>query len=288
MANLIQTEKLKRSSNPILTARSLVQSIIKINFPIDVCGIARELGITEIKEVDNDGFVGLLATTKSKIYGIINISTSIREKSKRRFTITHELGHFLITTHGTNYQCTLDDINTFRQDKPHEYEADTFAAELLMPEDYFKKDIYPKSLSKKLLVSIAEKYGSSLTSTFIRYKELTEEKVAVILSENGLIKWGFGSNNFRLNKMRGDKLHEYSYAIDFFNGDLPPDDFETVDIDAWFDASSFRNEMEAKELSVPLPRYNQVLTMLWAYEKDHDIDEYEENELDGYLRFKKR
>ncbi len=66
---------------------------------------------------------------------------------RRRFTIAHEIGHLLF-----GHTCNQSD------DKDHnEKEADIFAAELLIPKEFLKKDfkITPKipDLAKKYLVS---------------------------------------------------------------------------------------------------------------------------------------
>ena len=53
---------------------------------------------------------------------------------KRRFTIAHEIGHMLMNTSCSNLEESL------HENKPAEIEANQFAAELLMPLAFLKKD----------------------------------------------------------------------------------------------------------------------------------------------------
>ncbi len=53
---------------------------------------------------------------------------------RQRFTVAHEIGHLLLGHTSENSVFDLD------SKKPEEAEANQFAAELLMPEDMFKKD----------------------------------------------------------------------------------------------------------------------------------------------------
>ena len=73
--------------------------------------------------------------------------------SRQRFTIAHELGHFLLG-HELGDKI-IDDVFDRPTDK--EKEANEFAAELLAPKDLLKKDINKKlkipDLAKKYIVS---------------------------------------------------------------------------------------------------------------------------------------
>lgn len=70
---------------------------------------------------------------------------------RKRFTIAHELGHFLL-----KHLAKEHEIN-FYDKTPQEREANQFAAELLMPLDFIKADFKNSpnidGLSKKYLVS---------------------------------------------------------------------------------------------------------------------------------------
>ena len=67
--------------------------------PIDE--VARSLDITEIRKDRFDGFEGMLLTDRRRSFGKILANT--RHNARRaRFSIAHELGHFLLESHELN------------------------------------------------------------------------------------------------------------------------------------------------------------------------------------------
>jgi hypothetical protein len=276
----------KKSSAPILCAKSLINALENIVFPLDVEEIALSVGIREIRQLDDEGFEGILVANPEKTKGYISIASSIREHTRKRFTIAHELGHFLITTHGNQFSCTSHDLNNFNdKNKIMEVEANQFAAELLMPEKYFAKEISNKAPSYALIQSLTDKFCSSLTSTLLRYKDLTDESIAIVMSENSIIKWASRSVEFKYFIPSPTTLSPDSYAIEYFKGNDLPKEFNEVERDTWFDTATIKHQLIVKELSIPLPFYRQVLSVIWLYEDEDEIENYED-EFDGYLRRK--
>ena len=277
----------KKSADPTATAENLISALKDSTLPINVEGIALNVGIQDIIEIESDEFEGLLVALPDKSIGYININKNIRENSRRRFTIAHELGHFLITTHKNEYNCSSNDMNNFKNSRsPQEIEANQFAAELLMPKHYFINEVNDRPPSAHLVNSLTSMFETSLQSTLVRYTEMTQESIAVVLSENLKVKWALRSNNFKYYIESQVPLSPDTYAYDFFNGDDLPSDFQEVEKDAWFDTSEIKHFLLVKELSFPLHFYNQVVSIVWVDEDEEEI-EYDEEEFDGYLRLKR-
>lgn len=59
--------------------------------PPDLASLCKELGL-RIQEVPAKGFDGALVRSKSGQKGIIAVKASIREASRKRFTVAHEIG----------------------------------------------------------------------------------------------------------------------------------------------------------------------------------------------------
>lgn len=75
----------------------------------------------------------------------------LRPVHRQRFTVAHEIGHFVLGHTSTSHERSDDN-------KPEEIEANQFAAELLMPLKMLKRDInnganVPKQLAKRYFVS---------------------------------------------------------------------------------------------------------------------------------------
>lgn len=105
----------------------------------------------------DDGFVAIGVNSK-------------KPKVRQRFTLAHELGHFLLG-HEIGEKIIEELVN-----KPtdQEREADEFAAELLIPKDFLEKDIKEKLVILKI-PELARRYGVS------------EQAMSIRLLETGLI-----------------------------------------------------------------------------------------------------
>lgn len=77
---------------------------------------------------------------------------------RRRFTIAHEIGHFLMNTAHYKQSGELGNLEMLDTANPIEKEANAFAAELLMPLQQFKKDCRSRL---KSLDELSEKYQVS-------------------------------------------------------------------------------------------------------------------------------
>jgi hypothetical protein len=122
----------------------LVTLILKtapgLTVPVPVEDLARQLDIEDIQEFDTEGFEGGLITDTARSRGVILTRNSHR--FRRRFTIGHELGHFLIPTHMPNtegrFLCSREDmrrLSAAENDRrgQMEVEANRFASLMLMP-----------------------------------------------------------------------------------------------------------------------------------------------------------
>lgn len=108
--------------------------------PVDVRTIAKSHDI-QIIEDDLDEISGFIAKEDDVIIiGVNNKQSPVRQ----RFTIAHELGHYFL--HGLGHTF-VDKFTHFRNavsskaSNPYEIEANTFAAELLMPKDLVRDKV---------------------------------------------------------------------------------------------------------------------------------------------------
>jgi len=157
----------------------------KINKPpVPVDELIRRQGLSIArKRLDDDtsGFVYIDAKTKANVIGL-NISHS---KTRQRFTLAHELGHFLLHKRiGSTLHVDEKDIFVRFRDQHssdgsdlEEREANTFAAELLMPLNFLGRDI--KHLKDGLSFSdetvvrdLSSRYGVSLHALSFRLMNL--------------------------------------------------------------------------------------------------------------------
>ena len=129
-------------------------------------------------------------------WGII-YNKDVTSPGRINFTLAHELGHYLL--HRVRYphgiECSSRDVlgadELLRQ---IETEANQFAATLLMPFDDFRRNIGEES--KPTLDDIgacADRYGTSLTATALRWLDYTKRRAVLVLSRDGFILWSRSS-----------------------------------------------------------------------------------------------
>lgn len=128
----------------------------------------------------------------------------VRTPSRVRFSIGHELGHYFLPEHrafllsGQWHGSHSDFVSS----KPTEREADAFASCLLMPEKSFTAEVAKRSgrvCSLQELATLAETtFGTSVTSTALRYAALCYEACAVVLSRKGQVLYSVASEDMRL------------------------------------------------------------------------------------------
>lgn len=178
--------------------------------PVPVEQLATAVNILKIAELEVEGFEGSLLTDAKKHKGVILYRAGTRA-DRRRFTIGHELGHFLMPSHKGNRQCTAADLRETRRDNVHqrqEAEANRFAAGLLMPKPWFSRDMARLGDADVMHVqTLAKQYCTSLEATSNRYCELTDDCCAFVFAKDNAVRYVRSTSNFpRLIVKTGDEF----------------------------------------------------------------------------------
>lgn len=177
-----------------------------VRFPVRVDELARMYSrqidpddpILEIRGDDLPRFEGGLYPVGEPRQGwCVLYNNKVKSTGRRRFTIAHEFGHWLMHRHlipPDGISCDEKSIIQRAGGTDIEKEADTFAAYLLMPFDVFRERI--PSASKPSLTSLfetAEFFGVSPTAAILRWLEYTELRAIMIASRDGGMLWAKSS-----------------------------------------------------------------------------------------------
>lgn len=220
--------------------------------------IAFALGV-QIREGSLRGAAARIIRVGS--HAIIRLPNNESNEARRRFSIAHELGHFVLNHQGVSLEiiCTENDMmNWYALDK--ETEANFFASELLMPKELVKMYCDVREVSLEPAKRIASDFKTSLTSAAIRFVKFCPEPCALICSEESKIKWFVKSSEWWPFIRKGQKLDKRSLAIEYFLGQVIPAEGEDLCPDVWLAETKINNVFEH---SVALEQYGLVLTMLW-------------------------
>lgn len=193
---------------------------------------------------------------------------------RSRFSIAHELGHFHIPSHRNRPAgpCRDEDMDARADTDPgrnYEWEANEFAAELLMPQTLFVRDAAGRDPTFQDIAELASPgmYGVSMTAAALRYVETTRETCALVCAKEGVIEWVAKSDGFRYRvPWRGDPLPVGSNATAVINGEEPAAGAESLDPYVWLERRQDR-PLELYESTLGVPTQSQVLSLLWVVQE---------------------
>lgn len=175
-------------------------------FPVDVRALALDYTrqafphepIAVVQGEKLGRFEGCLRRTRSGAseWGILhNVDVS---PGRARFTLGHEFGHYLLHRHLAEAEgifCSTEDIARGQIGGINiEREADDFAAALLMPLDDFRRQIPANSSADLHLISAcADRYGTSLIATVLKWLSYTERRAVLVVARDGFVDWSCSS-----------------------------------------------------------------------------------------------
>ncbi len=279
----------ERAAEKYLEENNLLQ------LPVDPVAIAKKHGIiVEAKPASNKGVSGMLIK-HGDLFGIA-YATHISVEGFQRFSVAHELGHYLLPGH---YEALLPDDGIhesragFLSENKYEKEADHFAAGLLMPRSLFTKEIDKRIAGFEAIDKIADICMTSLTATAIRYTQFTSDPMAALLSDGSKIEWCFMSEELKeIDQLNWPKkgqvvpidsiTHDFNKNIkNIKNGENKTGTSSFMD---WFGG---RRDFEVEEEVIGLGSYGKTLTILTVTEDLDKLDEQDELEESWTPRFRR-
>ncbi|WP_197092117.1 MULTISPECIES: ImmA/IrrE family metallo-endopeptidase [Mesorhizobium] len=280
----------------------LVLEILKLEpdlaIPVPIEELCLRLDILEIVPLTTKGYEGGLITTPDKFNATILFNQGSRPE-RRRFTIAHELGHFLIPSHlpsaDGRFLCTLQDMRNLKDGEANrrekmEVEANRFASQLLMPPPKFRVDVaVGRDPDLRQLVAVADKYDVSKEAAGRVYVRFREEPVAILVTHNGKVLRDYRGPAFPfLSVPAGAQVPDYSLLRRRRHQLGVASEIDETDAGVWLDIR--RGQQPAKLYEqVLLQRDGFALVMLsrdLASADDEDDDE--EAEMTSAERLKRR
>ncbi|HET6252971.1 MAG TPA: ImmA/IrrE family metallo-endopeptidase [Puia sp.] len=150
--------------SPAAVAKKILDTFKIKSAPVQVKDLAKNLGLTVIPYDLGEDVSGVLVIENGK--GTIGYNPA-NARVRQRFTISHELGHFMLHCKETLMDTLFIDkdfIVKYRSDRKysheeirHEWEANEFAAELLMPRDLIWAEMVKKEYENLSEIEFIEK-----------------------------------------------------------------------------------------------------------------------------------
>lgn len=251
---------------------------------VDPVKIIESNGITLSFGRYADAFDGLLEYQDGRFHIYSNLDRVEKPDAPRaRFTLGHELGHFYINEHRNALKKGLAPAHPsfcdYTSELLVEREADWFASNLLMPRNRFLKRAKLTSRGLAKILDLASAFGTSVTSTAIRYVTEEIEPCALIKWQDGHFKWPWlSAETYKAGLGRTirspRKLEPGSPTARALVGERPVGRYfsTTTTVGVWFprgDVTQGRN-IPLVEQAIPLGRFG-VLTFLYPLHGSYDL-----------------
>lgn len=253
--------------------KDLVDEILKqnpsISFPIPLEEIALSVGIKDVRYQPLDGLEGALVANEEKSDGIIVVNEKAIP-TRQRFTLGHELGHFLIPSHGHNMKCSPKDLSA-RQGKNSkisdiEAEANAFSSQLLMPTKLIVERGFINPVPNfENILALKSLCDVSLQACVNNYVNFHGAYLAVVISQNRKISYGLNGNEnpMWLNADKGNQVPSGSHTAAVDLAKINNITCNEVDIHTWFSPDN-RYAYPDKIIEETLVQENGwAATLLW-------------------------
>lgn len=249
----------------------------------------QELGITEPEDIKVEAIAQycrasvrykLLEGCEARITGygnraIISVNKwSLRER--QRFSIGHELGHWMCDQGSIAFSCAQKVFATeWTSDSP-ERRANRYAADLLLPDFMFRPLAKEREITFATVRDLAAKFQTSLIATTIRLVETGWLPSMAVCNERGKRRWFVRDPDVSLWPL--EQPGRDTIAYDLLHGSDLSESPTAVCADGWIDHPD-AHRYELQEDSIKFRILNGpdlVLSLLWWKNEQQLLDLEEE------------
>lgn len=178
----------------------IVSLILKLEpsltIPVPLEELARQLDIEDICALETEGFEGGLITDTARSRGVVLVKNGVT-RQRRRFTIGHELGHFLMASHvpdrAGRFLCSRKDLNLLAAKEGDrrarmEVEANRFSSLILLPPPHLRRMLNGHNApSIEHMYSLAKHFDVSKEAMARAYVDFHPEAIAVAIVHDGSV-----------------------------------------------------------------------------------------------------
>lgn len=189
---------------------------------------------------------------------------------RQRFSGAHELGHWLMDRGQVSFSCTAKMFaGEWGRNNP-EKRANSYAAELLLPEFMFKPRAKNNPITFASVEKLAVLFKTSLTATAIRLVELGSFPAMIVCNEPGRRKWFMHGPDVPKVLWPLEQPGHDSVAYDLLHGASNTKGPVEVYADQWIDRPNSRRYGIVED-SVKLSN-NLIISLLWWRDESQLLD----------------
>ncbi|GJD40349.1 hypothetical protein OICFNHDK_2818 [Methylobacterium bullatum] len=192
------------AGSPEALVKRILQAEPNLSMPVPIQEMCARLGILRIEDLDTDEFEGGLVTNAKRSEGTILAKRG--GEPRRRFTIAHELGHFLMAHHVPDqpgrFLCKSSDLRRLTakegdERQLREIEANRFAALVLMPPHLLRGAMAAfREPDLQHVLALARDFMVGKEAAARAYVQYHPERIAIVVAGNGRVQRCYRSLSF--------------------------------------------------------------------------------------------
>ena len=245
-----------------------------------------ELGITEPEEIDLEAIAQHVGATvirerlqgsEARIVGVDDRAViTVNQDSlptRQRFSIGHELGHWMYDRGQIDMSCSTDKQERFYTGTDKESLANAFATELLLPSSMFTPRLAKRPPKLEIFKELANTFRASFTATARRTVDLGAHPAMVICSSQSKRVWFKASAELEGVLWPNKQTSKDTLAYDLLRSPDFGEATEEVDADAWIDHENAADYVLVESSVKVTPEL--VVSILWWKDQSQlrDLDE---------------
>jgi IrrE N-terminal-like domain len=206
---------------------------------------------------------------------IISVNSASR-RARQRFSIGHELGHWMCDEGSVAFSCGERVFATQWSGENPERRANRYAADLLLPEFMFRPLAKNREITFATVRDLAKRFETSLIATTIRLVECGWLPCMVVCNDRQKRCWFYRDKDVPL--WPREQPGRNSIAYDYLHGADCVESPQVVCADAWIDhPDAHRYELQEDAIRIPMPDGTLiVLSLLWWKNEQQLLDLEEE------------
>lgn len=200
----ISRKDLADAGSPEALVKRILKAEPTLAVPVPIQELCASLGILRIEDLDTAEFEGSLVTDAKRSEGTILVKRG--GEPRRRFTIAHELGHFLMAHHvpdqSGRFLCKSSDLlrltaKASDQRQRREVEANRFAALMLMPPHRLREAMATfREPALQHVLALARDFAVGKEAAARAYVQYHPERIAIVVAGNGRVHRCYRSLSF--------------------------------------------------------------------------------------------
>ncbi len=242
-----------------------------------------DLGITEPEEIDLEAiaqYVGATVTqqplvgVEARILGVDDQAIiTVNQNSlltRQRFSIGHELGHWMNDRGQIDLACGTDKQERYYTGTDRESLANKFATELLLPSSMFIPRLAKRPPTLEVIKDLASLFRASFTATAQRTIDLGAYPAMIVCSSIKKRQWFKASTELERRLWPHKYTNKDTLAHELLSNDSLTQASEEIDADAWIDHENSADHVLV-ESSVKVTS-ELVVSVLWWKDQSQITD----------------